>query len=204
MHWRRLDREHTQAVLESVKSAAEPGLFSPATSEVESSLLPFYKEYKAFKVTNYASLPSFTFVYLGDGSFFHFMDGSVDPIFAVNDKGQLNLTEKNVLDYLSFYFENVGLEDGEECYFIQNPQDMPLFDSLDDNTINAIIANHESPITSFDPNNGVFSITAELYVEGQVNRANIEVKQSSGRVKIIDQKMIWNQLFDDNLIESVT
>lgn len=204
MHWRRLDREHTQAILESVKSAAEPGLFSAATSEVESSILPFYKDYRAFKVTNYASLPSFTFVYLGDGSFFHFMDGTNEPIFAVNDKGQLDLTEQNVPDYLAFYFQNVGLEDGEECYFIKNPQDMPLFESLDDDAIHAILRNHEAPIVSLDDHNGVFAVTAELYAEGQVNRANIEVRKSNGRVTIKDQTMIWNELYDEDAMESVS
>ncbi len=203
MHWRRLDREHTQAVLDSVKSAAEPGLFSSTTSEVQSSILPFYKEYRAFKVTNYASLPSFTFTYLGDGSFFHFLDGTNEPIFAVNDKGQLNLTEGNIADYLAFYFENVGVDDGEECYFIKNPHDMPLLDSLDDDSVYAITQNHEAPIISFDAGQGIFTVTAELYVEGQVNRATIEVKKSSGRVTIKDQAMIWNELFEENQEESV-
>lgn len=202
MHWRRLDREHTQAVLESVKSAAEPSLFSPATSEVKSAILSFYKDYKAFEVTNFASLPAFTFNYIGDGSFFHHMDGTSDAIFAVNDKGQLDLTENTITDYLAFYFANVGLDDGEECYFIKNPEDMPLFESLDDDTIHAIMRNHEAPIVSFDAGQGIFTVTAELYVEGQVNRATIEVKKNTGRVEIKDQTMIWNELFDENQMES--
>ena len=202
MRWRRLDRETSQNVLESVKSASDAGLFSLATSEVESAILPFYKDFKAYKVTNYASLPSFSFTYLGDGQFFHFLDGSPEPVVAVNDKGQLQLTETNVTEYLAFYFENVGNEDGGERYFIQNPQDMPLFDSLDEDTEDAIIRNHKAPIVTFDAADGLFTVVAEIYVDGQVNRAHIEVKKGTGRIRITNQTMIWNEP-GENQIETI-
>lgn len=191
MHWRRLDREQSLLVLDSVKSAADPGLFAPGTSEVKSAILPFYKNMILYSVTNYASLPSFTFQYLGDGEFFSFLDGTKDPIYAANDKGELALNARTVLDYLSFYFESVGMEDGEECHLIENPKDMPLFDSLDDETARAIYRNHVPPEVT--ENNGVFTVVAEIYADGQVNRATIIV-QRNGRVEITKQDMIWNSV----------
>ena len=201
MHWRRLDREQTQSVLTSVTSADEAGLFSSATSEVERSVLPFYKTYMAYKVTNYASLPSFSFQYLGDGEFFHFLDGSSDSIQAVNDKGQLALDERNIVDYLGFYFESVGLDDGEECHLIQNPADMPLFESLDESAEIAIIRNHKTPEVTSSAD--LFTVSADLYVDGQVIRATIEVKRGSGRVSVLDQTMIWNALGMNNITETI-
>lgn len=203
MNWRRLNREQTKTILGSVQTAAEPGMFNPGTSEVESAILPFYKTYSVFKVTNYASLPSFSFQYLSDGQYFHHLDGTALPLLAVNDKGELALNERTVIDYLSFYFEHVGMEDGGECYLIQNPQDMPQFEGLDDMTARAIVRNHEPPIASHDRGNKVFSVTAELYVDGQVNRATIEVKELSGRITIRDQKMVMNALGQPSSLETV-
>jgi len=82
MHWQRLDRDTSVKVIDSVKSDANEGLFSVGTSEVQRARVSFYKEYFIYKVTNYASLPSFTFEYLSDGTFFHYLDGTESPIYA--------------------------------------------------------------------------------------------------------------------------
>ena len=65
MNWQRLDRENTLKTIDSVKSASEAGLFSPTTSEVQRARLSFYEGIDLYKLTNFASLPSFTFEYLG-------------------------------------------------------------------------------------------------------------------------------------------
>jgi hypothetical protein len=198
MHWRRLDREQTLSVLDSVKSAADPGLFAPTTSEVKTAILPFYKNMTLYQVTNFASLPSFTFQYIGDGEFFSFLDGTKDPIYAANDKGELNLNSRTVIEYLSFYFDSVGMDDGEECHLIQNPNDMPMFDSLDDQTMRAIYNNHLPPEVT--EKEDIFTVVAEIYADGQVNRATIEVNGKNGRVVIKDQTMIWNSVSNNGFV----
>src|SRR5688572_12860610 len=112
MHWQRLDRENTIQVIDSVKSAADPRLIVSGTSEVERARLSFYGNTSLYKVTNYASLPSFTFEYLGDGTFFHYLDGTEMPIYTVNDKGGLMLTENSIVDYLAFFFGHVAGDGG--------------------------------------------------------------------------------------------
>ncbi|MEM8833112.1 MAG: hypothetical protein AAGB32_01100 [Pseudomonadota bacterium] len=104
MHWQRLDRDNSIKVIDSVKSEANAGLFSVGTSEVKRARTVFYQEYFVYKVTNFASLPSFSFQYLSDGTFFHYLDGTEEPIYAVNDKGGLSLTQANLLNYLQFFF----------------------------------------------------------------------------------------------------
>ncbi|MCI5060584.1 MAG: hypothetical protein MRY79_05885, partial [Alphaproteobacteria bacterium] len=130
MRWQRLDRDNSVKVIDSVKSEANAGLFSVGTSEVERAGLPCYQGYFLYKVTNYASLPSFTFEYLGDGTFFHYLDGTEDPIHTVNDKGVLSLDKSNIMAYLDFYFSHISGEEGD-IIVIHNPHDMPLLDSLD-------------------------------------------------------------------------
>lgn len=187
MHWQRLDRDTSVKVIDSVKSDANEGMFSIGTSEVQRARVSFYREYFIYKVTNYASLPSFTFEYLSDGTFFHYLDGTEAPIYAVNDKGGLTLDPNNVIDYASFYYERAGDEDGD-VLMIKNPSDMPLLDSLDPRAYDAVFDKHINPqITLGD--NGNYFIEANLYKDTQLIRAQMEVTPK-GRLKIINQKMI--------------
>lgn len=201
MHWQRLDRDNSLKVIDSVKSAADMGLFNIGTSEVQRAFVPFYKDMFLFKVTNFASLPSFSFEYLGDGTFFQYLDGTEAPIYAANDKGQLNIDQHNVLDYIAFFYSHVTLEDGDEITIIKDPQDMPLLDSLDPMAYASVMRNHK-PATVLINNDNGYTVETEIYTEGQLVRATLEVTQK-GRVNMIDQKMIVNEMVDSGANEAL-
>jgi hypothetical protein len=190
MHWQRLDRDNTIKTIDSVKSASEAGLFSPATSEVQKARLSFYNGIDVFKLTNFASLPSFTFEYLGDGVHFHYLDGTETPIYTLNDRGHLALNERSVIDYLEFFFAHVTVEDEEMC-LIRSVHDMPLLDSLDVDSLDAISRNHKQPAVQYDAGFDTHTVEADVYAEGLLIRATIEVN-STGRVTITGRKMILN------------
>ncbi len=190
MHWQRLDRDNTIKTIDSVKSASDAGLFSPATSEVQKARLSFYNGIDVFKLTNFASLPSFTFEYLGDGIHFHYLDGTETPIYTLNDRGHLTLNERSVIDYLEFYFAHVTVEDEEMC-LIRSVHDMPLLDSLDVDSLDAISRNHKQPAVQYDAGFDTHTVEADVYAEGLLIRATIEVN-STGRVTITGRKMILN------------
>ncbi len=192
MNWQRLDRETTLKTIDSVKSASEAGLFSPGTSEVQKARLSFYEGVDLYKVTNFASLPSFTFKYLGDGTFFQYLDGTEQPIYITNDKGKLSLNDRSVVDYLAFFFEHVMVDD-DEMFFIQSAHDMPLLDSLDEDSIDAITKNHTAPHVQYDAGFDKYTVEADLYAEGLLMRVTIEVT-ASGRVTIQNRRMIVNAI----------
>jgi hypothetical protein len=202
MHWQRLDRDTSVKVIDSVKSAENAGLFSVATSEVERGRIAFYKDYSIYKVTNFASLPSFTFEYLSDGIFFHYLDGTEEPIHTVNDKGMLKLDKTNVMDYLAFYFSHVGYDDGE-VIVINNPHDMPLLDSLDANAYDAVFSHHKPAEIHYDGGFDAYEIETDLYIDSQLVRAEIEVT-TKGRVKIKGQKkMIMHEVQNSDYSETI-
>ncbi|PZQ46563.1 MAG: hypothetical protein DI551_04980 [Micavibrio aeruginosavorus] len=190
MNWQRLDRDTTLKVIDSVKSVDEAGLFSPGTSEVQRARLSFYDSIELFKLTNFASLPSFTFQYLGSGNLFTLLDGTEHPIYATNDKGHLSLNDRSVVDYLEFFFSHV-LEEDEEMALIKNPHDMPLLDSLGGDSLEAVIRNHKPAEVSYDAGFDKYTVEADLYADGLLIRAAIEVT-AAGRVSLIDRKMIVN------------
>lgn len=190
MNWQRLDRDTTIKIIDSVKSAGEAGLFSLATSEVKRARLSFYEKVDLYKLTNFASLPSFTFEYLGDGTHFQYLDGTEQPIYTTNDKGVLELNERTVVDYLEFFFAHVAFEE-EEMALIQNPHDNPLLDSLDIDSADSVISNHKPAVVTYDAGYDKHTVEADLYADGLLIRATIEVS-AAGRVSIIDRKMIVN------------
>lgn len=199
MNWQRLDRDNTIKIIESVKSADSSALFSLATSEVQRARLSFYDGIALYKLTNFASLPSFTFEYLGDGTYFQYLDGTEQPIFITNDKGLLNLNDRSIVDYLEFFFSHVEF-DGEEMALIQNPHDNPLLDSLDIDSAEAVIHNHKPPAVSYDAGYDRFTVEADLYADGLLVRATVEVS-TTGRVSIVNRKMIVNAVADSTISE---
>lgn len=192
MNWQRLDRDNTIRIIESVKSANESALFSLATSEVKRARLPFYDRIDLYKLTNFSSLPSFTFEYLGDGTHFQYLDGTEQPIYTINDKGLLDLNERTVVGYLEFFFSHVMLED-DEMVLIQSAHDNPLLDSLDMDSAEVVIRNHKPASVSYDAGFDRHTVEADLYADGLVLRATIEVS-ANGRVTITDRKMIVNAI----------
>lgn len=193
MRWQRLDRDTTVKVIDSVKSAGEVSLFSVATSQVDEALVPFYSGNIAlYKITNFASLPSFTFEYLGDGTFFTYLDGTEDAIYSVNDKGGFTLNEGSVVDYLEFFFSHVTIDD-DEMFLIRNVHDMPLLDSLDMDSAAEVTRNHRPATVSYDAGFDRYTVEADLYAEGLMLRATVEVT-SSGRVSITGRQMIVNAI----------
>lgn len=192
MHWQRLDRDNSVKVIDSVKSAENAGMFSIGTSEVKRARLPFYTDYYLYKVTNFASLPSFSFQYLSDGTFFHYLDGTEEPIYTVNDKGSLALNETNVMPYLEFFFNQIGDDEGDTM-IINNPHDMPLLESLDMDVYQAVFSQHKPAKITNNGNSANFHVEADLYKDAQLVRAKIDVS-GRGRVKIIQQEMIMQQM----------
>lgn len=190
MNWQRLDRDTTLKTIDSVKTASEAGLFSVSTSEVQRARLSFYESLSLYKITNFASLPSFTFEYLGDGQFFHYLDGTEQPIYAANDKGALSLNPANILDYIEFFMGHVMMED-DEVAFIRDARDMPLLESLDPDDAYIVARNHKAPEVSYDAGFDKYTVEADIYSEGQMLRALVEVT-GSGRVSIVQRKMIVN------------
>ncbi len=192
MQWQRLDRDTTLKTIQSVRSLTDAGLFSPVTSEVKKAMLSFYNGVELFKLTNFASLPSFTFEYLGDGLRYHYLDGTAEPIYTVNDKGHLLLNERSVVDYLDFFMSHV-INDEDETVFINNPYDMPLLQSLEPSSIDALLRNHKMPSVSYDAGFDKHTVEADIYTEGHIMRAKIEVN-ATGRVTILDREMVLNSI----------
>lgn len=203
LQWKRLDRDSSLKVIESVKSAGDMGIFNIGTSEVTCARLSFYTDVLLYKITNYASLPAFSFEYLGDGTFFYYLDGTTETIYKANDTGKLMLNQNNVLDYAAFYHERIAQvnPDMDEITIIINPHDMPLLDSLDPSAYASVMANFK-PAEVAEKGDGGFTIETMIYTESMVMSATMEVT-AKGRIIMRDQKMIMNEMLDSGTSDAL-
>ena len=187
MQWHRLDRDRTIAMIDSVKTAGGEGLFSVQTSEAKCQKLSFYRNLLLYRLTNFASLPAFSFDYLGDGKTYYYLDGSVTPLYAANDAGNLFLDTANVMDYLTFFFEHVAGPDGD-IFIIDRVQDHPALDALSGDQIDSILDYH-LPASISGNIAGDFTVSTSMFYLGTLVRATITVDKR-GRVNVTDTQML--------------
>ncbi len=185
--WHKLDRDRTLAMIDSVKTSGDHILFTIATSEAKCSKLSFYKNLLLYRLTNYASMPSFSFDYLGDGKTYYYLDGGATAIYAANDSGNLVLNDQTVIDYISFFFAHVSGPDGD-VYVIEDPSNHPALDALNYNQMDDIIARHAAADIARNIDGG-FTVKTSLYYLGSLVRATVDVDRF-GRVNVGDFEML--------------
>lgn len=190
MDWTRLDKQQSQDILQHITNAADAELFSGNSSEASFKPLSFYQDFMIYRMTNYATLPSFSLDFLSDGESFHLLDGSITPINIVNNKGTLYLNEANVIDYAEFYLINIRGEDGD-IYMINDPENLPFLDSLSLDQQIDLKQKHVSPEVLVDKDTGDFIVLADLFYGGTLLKAAIIVTQT-GKLTIQPRDMIMS------------
>lgn len=188
MDWNRLDRQQSLAILEQITSAADPDLFSRHASEASFKPLSFYQDYMVYRITNYATMPSFSLDFLSDGESFHLLDGTAKAFEIVNAKGSLYLSENNVVDYVEFYLSNINTDDGD-VFLIRDFDRMPLWETMDMHIQEDFKRKHEEPKVVLDEEKGNFIAVADLYFDGTLLKSAIIV-ENNGQIDIQPREMI--------------
>jgi hypothetical protein len=171
LDWQKMDREQMERMIAAVRSSTEAMLFSPSSSEVMVSILPFYSGFSLYKLTNYASLPIFTMEFLGSDAEYIFLDGSHATLIEANKKDGLRLSPRNILMYIDFFFSHVEGDDGEVHSYDQRASEFPAGLAL------------TTPQINYDADTQAFSVNCQLYVDGSVMNAHIAVDKD-GDVRI--------------------
>ncbi|MCB1539027.1 MAG: hypothetical protein H6865_07575 [Rhodospirillales bacterium] len=188
MNWQKLDRTETAKIIQRVGQTPDGALFSSTTSEATVAELPFYRGIMLLRLTNYATLPSFSLDFLSDGTSFYLLDGSPGPIQKVAARGALNLTERNVADYVDFFFRHVTTEEGD-IYLIRDPDTLPFLDSLSLDQQIQIKRRHSEVTSAYNRDDDTFSVQADLYFAGTLLKATLTV-QADGGIEVSNHAML--------------
>ena len=188
MQWTRLKREQAAEMITKMGAAADAIIFSKDVTEVAFKTLPFYSRYKLLRLTNYATMPSFTMQYLSDDKRFIPLDGTAAPVYEANDTDHIRLTEDNIVEYLDFFFSHVQGADGD-IYLIKDPKKLPFIGSLTQEQQQSIIKSHK-PLRVYDdviPHS--FRVSGTLYYDGSLISATVHA-DPDGKLSVFDQTLL--------------
>ena len=191
--WARLNHDEAHEMLDKVGSHKDAVVFSKEVTEVSWRSLPFYTHYRLIRLVNYATMPTFSMTYLSNGTDFIAMDGTANPIYAVNEKDPVHLNEMNVIPYLDFFFNNVQGSEGD-VFLIKNPRKMPFMDSLSENQQQSVINTFKPLKVANDAAAGLYKVSGTIYYGGGLISATIAV-QHDGKISFQDQNLLLSGIY---------
>ncbi len=166
-----------------------PGLFTPRVGDLRCAKLPFYNDWMAWRLTNYATLPAFSLDFLGNGTDFLFLDGTPKPFSMAAARGALVLNPYTALDYLSFYYSYVG-EGEDEVIVIRDESDIPGLHGAKALPRPALVEALEGiSVTPSTAPEG-FSISVPLYLGGALVFSTVFL-HADGIPEIVSRRMLF-------------
>lgn len=189
MQWYQLEKDKATAVVNRLKDEGMPGLFTPRVGDLRCAKLPFYNDWMAWRLTNYATLPAFSLDFLGDGTDFLFLDGTPKPFAMVAARGALVLNPYTALDYLSFYYSYVG-EGEDEVIVIRDESDIPGLHGAKALPRPALVEALEGISVTPSTSPEGFSISVPLYLGGALVFSTVFL-HADGIPEIVSRRMLF-------------
>lgn len=191
--WTRLKREEANEVLGKLAGDPDAVVFSKEATEVSVRKLPFYSTYRLYRLVNYATMPTFSMMYLGNGEEFLSIDGTALPIYTVSEKDPIRINEMNVIPYVEFFFSNVQGSEGD-VFLIKDPRKMPFMDSLSPNQQQTVISSFRPLKVSHDATAGVYKVSGTIYYGGGLLSATINV-MPDGKMAFSEQNLLLSGIY---------
>lgn len=186
--WNRYSREQARKVLQDLSGHGDAVVFSPDVTDVSWRSLPFYSNYRLYRLINYATMPTFTRYYLGDGAEYFSIDGTSAPIYTVNEKDPIHLTQENVVSYLEFFFNNVHGSEGE-VFLIRDITKMPFMKTLTPEQRQNVVGSFRPLLAAPEAGAGTFRVTGTLHYGGGLILAAMLVT-SDGKISFAEQNLL--------------
>lgn len=102
--WQKVDHEIAARIVGEVNPFLEPVPFNAESTTVRAMALPFYKGYDFYELTDMSAIPAarkFVIYKPGDVNVVNWTN---QVIYDVNEKAPIALTERNVTNYVKFFF----------------------------------------------------------------------------------------------------
>lgn len=195
MHkWIKLDKKQAKQILTALGDKCNHEVFTDDMTEVSFKTLPFYNNYKIYKLSNYATMPVFTMHFLSNGEEFLQLNGLANPIYEVNAKDPIHLTSKTLIQYLKFFFRYVQGSEGE-VFIIQSPKDIPHFRTLPKDKQNEVIKNFipVKTISDTDEEGIIHTAKAQILYGDAVIDTHINMREN-GNIFFSNQNIIADKV----------
>lgn len=107
--YEKLDLDETATIIEMVNKQVEGSLFDPLETTILAIDVPFYKDYRFLDIADHATKPPLQrYVLQKKGTQdFTLLDWTYKTIYDLNEKAPIELTDKNIIDYVRFFYQFV-------------------------------------------------------------------------------------------------
>ena len=180
--WNVVEDDTRKKIFNRFSQLHDLSLFPPELTKIERRRPRFYNKADHYRVTNYAGVdgPSFKFAAVGDD--FFLLDGTAMPIYEVNKRDELSLTEEHVIAYLAYFLRNVQGEHGELDIVINNEKSR-FITQVSPEERDRILERDHNMTVSFSENEQTYIAAGTLYYEEDLMPATFRVSKN-GTVKI--------------------
>ncbi len=181
-------------IIDVINKDIEGSIFDPLETTILAIDVPFYSGYRFLSIADYATNPPLQrFVFQKNNSNdFTIIDWTYKTIYSLNEKASIKLDDKNILEYVRFFFSYVKGRHGRFiiCESMNNIQwkDDPAEDIKI--KINEILKPLEIKEKRKD---GVYEIKALMMLNDALFKVDIYI-EPSGRVTMSDHEIMIESL----------
>ncbi len=190
----KLEINEIAPIIDVINKDIEGSIFDPLETTILAIDVPFYSGYRFLSIADYATSPPLQrFVFQkNDSNDFTIIDWTYKTIYSLNEKASIKLDDKNILEYVRFFFSYVKGRHGRFiiCESMNNIQwkDDPAEDVK--SKINEILKPLEIKEKRKD---GVYEIKALMMLNDALFKVDIYV-EPSGRVTMSDHEIMIESL----------
>lgn len=105
--WQKLDAEKGARILSEINPHLEPVPFSMESTTLRAHRLPFYKDYELFELTDLSAVPGARKYVIYKPGDVNVINWTNQAIYETNEKAPIHVDQKNVVEYVKFFFNYV-------------------------------------------------------------------------------------------------
>lgn len=195
----KLELEDIATILEEVNPHFDGLAFDPVQTTILSWDIPFYEGYRFLDIADHTAMPPLQRFAIYKPGEVIVLDFTNEPIYALNQKAPVHLTEGNIEDYIRFFFTYVRGRHGR-FLIVENVDDIAWKEDPPPAARKAIAAMMCSISLKEIGEDGVFDLEVCMIFKDSLFKSKVSV-DPKGFVKLSNEELLIEDMpvLDDTL-----
>lgn len=183
----KLELSEIATILDKLNPEFDGSVFDPVESTILAQDVPFYPGYRLMDIADYAATPALRRFVLYSPDDFVILNFTNEPIYELNQKLPIKLTEENVTDYVRFFFTYVRGRHGR--FIITESVDDVNWKEDPPPAARKAIGKMLSPVTLEETKDGNYHLSACMVFKDSLFKSKVKV-ENTGFVSLSDEELL--------------